>query len=205
MWFTIVWIAGCSSSSDTPLAMPSNTMLTREEGFIRVPDNSPLRKSLQIAIVSEKQIERPIVVPGIVEADPAKLIKVTPPVSGRIVQLHKHLGDTVAKGDALFVIDSADLALAYSEAAKAQTVLNQAKRNLDRQKDLSKAEISARKDLEQAESDYNQAASEVERTRTRLSLLGASLGQGDGRRYHAPITYLRTGNRINGCTGRFLE
>ncbi|HUJ89108.1 MAG TPA: efflux RND transporter periplasmic adaptor subunit [Syntrophorhabdales bacterium] len=163
--------------------------LLREEGSVRVPETSPLRKSLRVAAVEERSVERSVVVPGVVEADPAKLIKVMPPVSGRIVQLHKHLGDEVKSGEALFTLDSADLAQAYSDASKAQTALNLARRNLDRQKELNAAGISARKELEQAESDYGQATSEAERSKTRLSLLGVSLGQGSGRLYtlHSPI------------------
>jgi membrane fusion protein, heavy metal efflux system len=104
-------------------------------------------------------------------------------VSGRIIQLHKHLGDAVRQGEPLFTLDSADLAQAYSEASKAQTALNLAKRNLDRQRELNNAGISARKELEQAESDHSQAASEAERSKAKLSVLGTALGHGDGRQY----------------------
>jgi membrane fusion protein, heavy metal efflux system len=109
-----------------------------------------------------------------VEADPAKMIKVISPVSGRIVKLNKKLGDVVTKGDALFSLDSTDLAQSFSEATKAQETLNLTKRNLDRQKELNTAGISARKELDSAESEYNQAAGEAERTKARLALLGTS-------------------------------
>jgi len=184
-----VWIAGCSSSAQTPATTQANVPLIREEGGVRIPDISPLRKSLQVAAVEEQVVERPITVPGAVEADPAKLIKATPPVAGRIVQLHKHLGDAVNKGDSLFTLDSADLAQAHSDASKAKAALGLAKRNLDRQRELHAAGISPRKDLEQAESDYTQAESEAQRSKARLSILGAELGRGNSRLYtlHSPI------------------
>jgi membrane fusion protein, heavy metal efflux system len=184
-----VWISGCTSdsrafqASQADPASEVNAPLIHEEDSVRIPEASPLRTSLQVAAVKEQSVERPIVVPGVVEVDPSKMIKVVPPVSGMIVQLHKHLGDAVKAGDALFTLDSADLAQAYSDAAKAQTALGMAKHNLERQQELAKAEISARKDLEQAESDYSQAVSEAERAKTRLSLLGTELGQGNGRHY----------------------
>ena len=190
------WIAGCTSHAQPPKAdqagpvTKAGVLLIREDRGIRVPEDSPLRQSLQIVACEEQSVEPPIVVPGVVEADPARLIKVTPPVSGRIVQLYKRLGDAVRRGDALFALDSADVAQAYSDAAKAQAALNLARRNLDRQKELHTAGISPRKDLEQAESDHSQAASEAERSRVRLSLLGIELGQGNGHQYtmHSPIT-----------------
>jgi cobalt-zinc-cadmium efflux system membrane fusion protein len=140
-------------------------------------------------VVEEQSLERPVVVPGVVEVDPSNLIKVSPPVVGRIMTLNKNLGDPVKKGEPLFSLDSTDLAQSVSEATKAQESLNLAKRNLDRQKELHDAGISARKDLHLAESEYNQAVGEADRTKVRLALLGTSLGQGNNRLYtlHSPI------------------
>ena len=154
------------------------------QGALRsVPAASPLRKALAVAAVSEQAVQRPITVPGVVEADPARLIKVVPPVSGRIDKLYKRLGDTVKVGDALFTLDSADLAQAWSDAGKAHAALTLAQHNLERQQELSRAEIAARKDLQQAESDQAQASNEAQRTKARLSQLGTTWGQGSGRQY----------------------
>ena len=156
----------------------------RDGDKIRVPDSSPVRAKLAIAPVEEQQVEQPIVAPGVVESDPAKVMKVFPPVSGRITQLYKRLGDPVKKGDALFALDSADLAQAYSDANKAQAALTLARRNLERQKELVAAEIVALKDLQQAESDHAQAESEDQRAKSRLAQLGAAAGdKRTGREY----------------------
>ncbi len=180
-------IGGCNTERDTSQgkseSLGRNVPLVREKGSIFIPEASPLRKSLQVAMVEEKLVERPVVVPGTVEADPTKLIKVIPPVAGRIVKLHKDLGGGVKKGEALFTLDSTDLAQGFSDAAKSQETLNLAKRTLERQKELNAAGISARKELDQAESDYNQAMNEAKRTKARLELLGTSLSQGDNRLY----------------------
>ncbi|MFI5399172.1 MAG: efflux RND transporter periplasmic adaptor subunit [Candidatus Binatia bacterium] len=184
-----VSITGCDyvgrtfQANQSEAAIQGNVPLIHEEGGVRVPAASPLRQSIQVAAVEEQSVERPIVVPAVVEVDPAKLVKVVPPLCGRIVQLHKRLGDAVKVGDALFTLDSADLAQAYSDAAKARAALGLSKRSLERQKELARAEISARKDLEQAESDYSQAVSEAARARARLSVLGTALDDGDGRQY----------------------
>ncbi|MES2102560.1 MAG: efflux RND transporter periplasmic adaptor subunit [Pseudomonadota bacterium] len=180
--------AGADAASNA--SSVSTAPLVRDGAYIRLPASSPLRKTITVTPVAELSIERAISVPGTIEADAARLIKVVPPVSGRIVQLNKRLGDTVKAGDALFSLDSADLASAYSDAGKAQAALNLSKRNLQRQKDLADAEIAARKDLEQAESDYAQAVSEADRAKARLSQLGTSLGGGSGRAYQlrSPIS-----------------
>ncbi|MQA40968.1 efflux RND transporter periplasmic adaptor subunit [Rugamonas aquatica] len=172
-------LSGCGHPSETGTAPAS--AVVRKGAALSVPAASPLRQSLQLATVEEHDVARTIPVPAVVEADPAHLVRVVPPVSGRIGQLLKHLGDTVKAGDALFTMDSADVAAAYSDNGKAQAGLTLARHNLERQKELRAADISARKDLEQAESDYAQALSESERSKARLSQLGA--GAGNGRLY----------------------
>ena len=176
-------IGGCdfapssAKAGDGATSAKGNTALVRDGGAVSVPEQSPLRKSLMVTVAAEETVERPIVVPGSVEADPAKLVKAVPPVAGRVLQIRKRLGDTVRKGEVLFTMDSADLAQAVSDSSKGAAALTLARRNLERQKALSEAGISARKELEQAESEYSQAASELQRSRARLSLLGATTGQ----------------------------
>ncbi len=83
-------LAGCNRAADTPTARAeaaSAAPLVREGRCVRVPDGSPLRQMLRVGTAEEQSLERPIVAPGVIEADPARLIKVTPPVSGRIVQI----------------------------------------------------------------------------------------------------------------------
>jgi cobalt-zinc-cadmium efflux system membrane fusion protein len=164
-------------------ASKTDTALVRSGRTIAVPPASPLRQALQVASVAETTVVRPISVPGVIEADPARLVKVVPPAAGRIERLHKRLGDEVRVGDPLFTLDSADLAQATSDASKAQAALALAEHNLARQQDLANAEIAAGKDLQQAQSDQAQALSEARRAQARLSQLGSALGQGSGREY----------------------
>ncbi|MFZ6745034.1 efflux RND transporter periplasmic adaptor subunit [Undibacterium sp. JH2W] len=180
-------LSGCNKAeapaSQKEAADEAKLPLVREAAGIRLPEASPLRKSIVVAAVTEQTVERAIIIPGTIELDAATSIKVVPPVAGRILQLNKRLGDKVSVGDVLFSIDSADIATAYSDAAKAQSALLLSKRNLQRQKDLVDAEIAARKDYEQAEADYSQASSEVGRTKARLAQLGVSQDGTAGHHY----------------------
>ena len=170
-------LAGCDANSlfgahaNTPR---QSTEPVREGNFITVPEASPLRTQLQVQTIVEQALERPIEVPGSIEADAAKLVKIVPPLAGRIVRLHAALGDVVRKGDPLFTLDSAELSAAQGEAGKARAALLEAKLNLDRQRTLFEAEIVARKDYEQAQLAYSQASSDAETTAAHLAQLGAA-------------------------------
>ena len=95
-------------------------VLVHDGDALLIPEKSPLRKSLLVAAVEEQSVAVPFTLPAVVEADPARLVKVMPPLAGRIVRLNKQLGDQVKAGDVLFVMDSPDFAQANADAVKAR-------------------------------------------------------------------------------------
>jgi cobalt-zinc-cadmium efflux system membrane fusion protein len=144
---------------------------------ITVPPDSLLRSQLVVADVTSKEVSRTLVLPAIVESDPARTVKVLPPVTGRVVELKVQLGERVVQGQELAVIDSGDLAQAYSDVEKAQSSVTLTKKALDRQLGLLKIGGGAIKEREQAESDYSQAVAEFDRAQTRLRSIGVSAEQ----------------------------
>ena len=154
-------------------ASPAASAVIHDGTHITVPEASPLRKSLILEVVTEHSVAAPFVLPSSVEADSAKLVKVLPPMAGRIVSLNKRLGDTVKAGDVLFTIDAPDYVQALSDARKAEATLAVTRPNIERQRQLGAADIAAARDIEQAQNDFEQAASEQARTKARLEQLGA--------------------------------
>jgi cobalt-zinc-cadmium efflux system membrane fusion protein len=87
------------------------------------------------------------------------------------------LGGRVTKGQELAIIDSGDLAQAISDEEKARSALKLAKQTLDRLMVLEKTSAIAIRDREQAQSDFAQAQSELERSDARLRAIGAPMNQ----------------------------
>lgn len=158
-------------------AMPPPSV-RREGTQLVVPDGSPLRRALAVAAVAAEPVGVRFALPAVVEADPARVVKVLTPAPGRIATLDKRLGDAVKPGDVLFTVDSADAAQAGADDAKARAALVLARANLARQRTLEAADIAARRDLEQARSDYDQAAGEAARAAARLAQLGGRAAAG---------------------------
>jgi cobalt-zinc-cadmium efflux system membrane fusion protein len=132
-----------------------------------------------------------LVLPAVVEADPARTVKVLPPVAGRVIDLKVQLGARVVEGQELAIIVSSDLAQAFSDAEKARSTVKLTKQALDRLLVLEKAAAISVKDREQAQSDYAQAQSELERAQSRLRAIGVPADQKERSRLlslKAPIT-----------------
>ncbi|WFR79037.1 efflux RND transporter periplasmic adaptor subunit [Janthinobacterium rivuli] len=164
-------LAGCAKP--TPAATPPAQSTHLDDGSIAVDKMSPLRQRLQIAAVQEQDIATQTQAPGSIEAMPEKLVKITPPLAGRITRLQRSLGDSVKAGDPLFTLDSAELSAAYADDSKARSALLQARQELERQKTLFEAEIAARKEYEAAQAAFAQAGSDAQASADKLAQYGA--------------------------------
>jgi cobalt-zinc-cadmium efflux system membrane fusion protein len=154
-----------TSQSETP-------QIVRQGDKIIVPENSPLRSRLAVAPARAEAISAKLLLPATVESDPARTVAVLTPVGGRIVELKAALGDRVRKGQVLAVIDSADLAQAYDDDAKAADAVELTQKNLTRQEGQYKLGTASSRDLDQTRSDHAQAVAEYARTQARLKVLG---------------------------------
>jgi membrane fusion protein, heavy metal efflux system len=157
--------AQVSAGTDAP-------MLVHQGDKIVVPEGSPLRKRLQVVAAPSEQVSTKLELPGVVEADPARTAAVLSPLSGRVLELKVALGDRVAQGQVLAVIDSPDLAQAYDDNEKAADTLELTKKKLERQEGQLKIGAASDQDLDQARSDHTQAVAEYARTQARLKVLG---------------------------------
>ena len=164
-------LAGCAKP--TAAATPPAQSMHLDDGSIAVDRMSPLLQRLQIAAVQEQEIATQTQAPGSIEAMPEKLVKITPPLAGRITRLQRSLGDSVKAGDPLFTLDSAELSAAYADDSKARSALLQARQELERQKTLFEAEIAARKEYEAAQAAYDQAGSDARASADKLAQYGA--------------------------------
>jgi cobalt-zinc-cadmium efflux system membrane fusion protein len=176
-WYMLVPSRTPAVDRAVAAAAPAQPVLTRIGDRMVVPPNSALRRVLTVEEPVMKDVARSLVLPAIVEADPARTVKVLPPVSGLVLQLKVQLGARVKQGQELAVIDSGDLAQVYSDIEKARSAVTMTKKAIDRQMGLEKAGGAAIKDREQAENDYAQAKSELERSETRLRAMGISADQ----------------------------
>ncbi|TWQ64883.1 efflux RND transporter periplasmic adaptor subunit [Xanthomonas vasicola] len=161
-------LAGCGATP--PPAAPS-PLLIHTNTQVSVPAHSPLRSSLRVQAVRSQRIAPMLEMPAVIDVLPERLVRVVPPLAGRVVALPKTLGDTVRAGDVLCVLDSAELASAYSDAGKARATLQQARLELARQKALAADSIAAARDLQTAQQAFDNAQNDARAAGDRLAPL----------------------------------
>jgi membrane fusion protein, heavy metal efflux system len=112
-------------------------------------------------------------VTGTVTPDVSRNIPVISIASGRILEIHAKLGDTVTKGQLLLRVQSADISGAFSDYRQAVVDEVLARAQLTRAKTLLDAGALAAKDYEVAVDAEEKAKVTVETTEEHLRVLGA--------------------------------
>jgi cobalt-zinc-cadmium efflux system membrane fusion protein len=111
---------------------------------------------------------------GKVQFNEEQLVRITAPVTGRVVEVLARPGEVAESGRRLLVIDSPDLGTAKSDYAKAVSDAERAEHAIDLARDLFEAKAIAQKEVRAAENDYRKAVAERERAASRLGTLGVA-------------------------------
>ncbi len=129
---------------------------------------------VETSVVAYGSVKAGLTLAGKVAYGEDRYSKISSPVQGRVVEVRAKLGDHVKAGDVLLVVDSPDIAQAYSEFVKEHSELNYATRAYELAKDLYENRALPLKDLKQAENDLIKARAEFRRAKERLLSLKVS-------------------------------
>jgi membrane fusion protein, heavy metal efflux system len=163
--------AACSHSGPSNEA-PATDVEHQKDGTVVVPASSPLRSRLPVESSRSELGRSELATPAVVEAVPGLTARIFPPVSGHLLKLSVQLGDRVAKGEVLATINSPDYMSAQSDYSRAKSTLDLTERALKRQNQLLDAKIAAKRDVEQAQNDYDSARSALVAAEGRLRAYG---------------------------------
>src|SRR5882757_9020012 len=144
--------------------------------------------SLSIQPVVEKAFRAEHVTEGKIAIDEDRSTPVFSPYAGRVTRLLARPGDSVVKGQSLFVIEAADTVGAQNDFISAMTGMNKAKSALalaeiqdKRARDLFEGKAVPLKDFQQAQAiliqaqnDMRSSQSALEASRNKLKILGLS-------------------------------
>ncbi len=126
---------------------------------------------IRTADVAEEPVDDTILTSGTVTLDDQRTGHVFSPVTGRVIGISATLGEHVARGQALAVIESPDIGNAIADVHKAQADLIAADHDFKRKKDLFEQKAGSAADLEAAQDTYRRAKAEVERATEKERLL----------------------------------
>lgn len=114
----ILALAGCRGPSETAHA-DEHAEETHEEGIVLTREAAKIA-GIEIGEASMRPMQEEIEVPGTVVSTSQGRAVVTPPVAGKVVQIHVRIGQRVEAGQAIVTLRSADLAQSSAAIIEAQ-------------------------------------------------------------------------------------
>jgi cobalt-zinc-cadmium efflux system membrane fusion protein len=168
-------LAGCGAKGQTNPAAesPPAAEVEQEQDASMVKVDHP--EQFPLATASAHVAAPELNVTGVVSADVSRNVPVISLASGRVVDIRARLGDTVAKGQLLMRVESADVSGAFSDYRKALADETLARAQLDRSKLLYDKGAIAAKDLEVAQDTQDKAKVDVETAVDHLKVLGVDV------------------------------
>jgi len=169
-----ILLAGCGGSKADPKAeAPPPPVVEREQDpnvfQVEHPEQFPLATVIEYVSTSQ------LVATGAISPDISRSVPVISLATGRVVEVHARLGDTVKKGQVLLRVQSADMSAAFSDYRKAVADEKLARIQLERAKLLYDKGAISLNDFQTAEDVQNKAQVDVENTTERLRVLGGSI------------------------------
>jgi membrane fusion protein, heavy metal efflux system len=153
-------LAGCNQPGQNSPKTPANDQ----------PGDAPVR----YVEVGQQTILEMLDLAAQVQPDPTKVVRIFPPVSGRVVAIEVKPGDFVRRGQTVATLSSSDVASFRSDFAKANIEAERATRAVERQKVLFEHGAAAEKDYIDARAQADSARAELARATQRLELLNVS-------------------------------
>ncbi len=139
---------------------------------------------------------------GTVSPDISRSVPVISLATGRVVEVHARLGDTVKKGQVLLRLQSADMSAAFSDYRKAVADEKLAKIQFDRAKLLYDKGAISLNEFQTAEDVENKAQVDVENTTERLRVLGGNVDHPAAVvDIRAPISGVITDQQVTNASG----
>ena len=155
-----------------------------------------------VVTATQTDVAPSLVATGSVSPDVSRQVPAISLASGRVVEIHARIGDTVQKGQILMKVQSADISGAFAEYEKAVADERLAKVQLDRAKELKEKGAIAQKDVEIAQNNEDDALVTVKTTAQALRVLGADLDHPSGIvDVRAPISGVITEQNVTAAGG----
>ena len=145
-----------------------------DEGKIAMTAEQVVAAGIEVAPVRAGVLVSRVAVPGVLAASQDRLARVTARVGGTVAEVRRGLGERVAKGDVLAVIESREIADAKGEFLAAARTAALAETTLAREGRLWRQRVSAEQDFLQARATAEEVRIRVDLGRQRLSALGLS-------------------------------
>lgn len=174
----LVLLPACGKKPDqaaTPVADARSASEPQPESNPKLVILTPKKLAeakIETAAAARREIAPQFETTGEVGYEEDRLAHVSPRIAGRLAQANAKLGDRVAAGATLAVLDSVELGQAKAAFLSARTREQLARQAFDRERSLYERHITSEREMLEARAAFEEAAAERQGAETTLRLYG---------------------------------
>lgn len=172
---------------------PHSETASPEEGAVALSEAQIANAGIAVAPVGPGLILRRLSVPGVVTPAGERVARVAAKVVGTVAELRKRLGDPVARGEVVAVLDSREVADARNDTIAALVGLDLQETLFSRDHDLWDRKVSAEQQFLRSRSAFVEAQLKLDLARQKLAALGVPDDEVDQLAAKPPETRLAAG------------
>jgi cobalt-zinc-cadmium efflux system membrane fusion protein len=146
----------------------------KDQDPLRVTVSPALAEHIQIATAKPEDVVRSLHAAGRIEADEHRLGRVSSPVTGRIIEVFAHDGETVRRGQVLATLSSTELSNTQLSFLEAHSRRQLGERAVERAEQLLKADVIGTAELQRRKAELQEKVEEVSAAKAQLHVLGMS-------------------------------
>lgn len=185
----------------------AQTEMEEKETLINLTDKQVTELNIKTSLIENKKLSYKISIPGVALPAPDRISLVSAPITGRIVKVYAHEGETIKKGDLLLEMESLPFAELVADYLTAVAEEEYAAIQYDRLETLVEKKISSQQALEKSSAEFSRAQVGVKAALARLRAVGVKKEQitqwlkGEGSdailKVYAPISGVLTEHLID--------
>ncbi|MCT2407659.1 efflux RND transporter periplasmic adaptor subunit [Chryseobacterium antibioticum] len=192
-------IISCSGKKEEPQQKETFSI---KGNHVILSENNPVLKKIITETVTEQEYSNRITSAGTIETIPNNYAEIASPFSGRVIRSFVNIGQSVNAGSAVFEILAPGYSSVQKDYSDALNDVRLAEKNYRRQQDLVRHGVGIQKELEEAETEYQNKKTSLSNA---SSTLNAYNSKSSGGTYiiKAPISGEIISNKI--VTGQYLK
>lgn len=168
---TILVLVSCGTESTTGATEPENDAVSSE---IVITQKQFNLGNMKMETFSEQSFDGVITVTGMIDVPVESKSIVSAYFGGYVKEIFLKQGQLVKKGQTLFILENPDYLQTQQDFLEAKSQLSYLKSDYERQKELSKDNISSQKSYLKAESEYKVTLARFESLKKKLGLMNVN-------------------------------
>lgn len=168
---TALFLSACSSKKTEEKATATAPKETRDPEVVEFSQTQYTSVGVQLGNVTNTNLTNYIKASGTIDVPPQQLISITSPYGGNIKTTNVIEGKFIGKGKVVATIENPEFLQIEQDYLESSSQLSFLKQDLERQEELVKENIAARKSLQRATSEYNTMTARVEGLKSKLRMI----------------------------------